>query len=209
MRVPARTVSLALTSAQEQALQACFSPDGAPLDAAKVEQLLELSLQSWLDVFTGAQRYRSLSELYLDWLAQIFTVILPDSKPTTSYLYQRLNFPHGMALYLCRVLLAKGQSRWRDLARAEIEDALQARIDEARAAVDDKQGQTTKIELTLSKAARMELGLLLDAVSEHGERVSPPQLIGTYSDRAVVSVTAAALLLVQRQLEASQKGGTG
>jgi hypothetical protein len=195
--MPARKISIELTPAQEQALQACFSPDGAPLDAATVERLMALSLQSWLDVFTGAQRYRSLTELYLEWLEHIFTSILPDTKPSTSYLYQRLNFPYGIAQYLCRVLLAKGQSRWRELAQAELSVALQARAAEAEQAVDDKQGQTTKYELSLSQAARMELGLLMEALAEQGSRVSPPQLIGTFGGgRAVVSVTATVVHLL-------------
>jgi hypothetical protein len=194
--LPARKISIELTPAQEQALQACFSPDGAPLDAATVERLMALSLQSWLDVFTGAQRYRSLTELYLEWLEHIFTSILPDTKPTTAYLYQRLSFPYGIAQYLCRVLLAKGQSRGRDLARAELSVAVQARAAEAQQAVDDKQGQTTKYELSLSQAARMELGLLMEALAEHGNRISPPQLIGTFGGRAVVSITATVVQLL-------------
>src|SRR5712691_467473 len=113
----ARTITITLSDDQERILAACFGRPGAPLEVDKVQQVLRLSLDSWLGVFSGARRYRSLTELYLDWLEQIYATLLTAAKPTSTYLYQRLNFSFGAASYLTRVLLSKEQSHWRELRR--------------------------------------------------------------------------------------------
>jgi hypothetical protein len=192
----ARTVTITLSDGQERMLAACFGRPGAPLDADKVQQVLTLSLDSWLGVFSGTRRYRSLTELYLDWLEQIYSSILTAAKPTSTYLYQRLNFSYGAASYLTRVLLAKEQSHWRELARAEIRKALQEREKEALEIIKEKGGNVKKLEFDLSKAARIELGILLEALSESGQKVSPPQVVGSFGDRVVVSLAAAAVPLL-------------
>jgi hypothetical protein len=195
----ARTITITLSDDQERILAACFGRPGAPLDVDKVQQVLTLSLDSWLGVFSGTRRYRSLTELYLDWLEQIYSTILT-AKPTSTYLYQRLNFSFGAASYLTRVLLSKEQSHWRDLARAEIRKALLEREKEALEIIKEKGGNVKKLEFDLSKAARVELGLLLEALSESGHRVSPPHVVGSFGDRAIVSLAAAAVPLLLGEL---------
>jgi hypothetical protein len=196
----ARTISITLSDDQERVLAACFGHPGAPLDVDKVQQVLTLSLDSWLGMFSGTRRYRSLTELYLDWLEQIYATVLTAAKPTSTYLYQRLNFSFGAASYLTRVLLSKEQSHWRDLARAEIRKALLEREKEALEIIKEKGGNVKKLEFDLSKAARVELGVLLESLSERGERVSPPQVVGSFGDRAIVSLSAAAVPMLLGEL---------
>jgi hypothetical protein len=104
------------------------------------------------------------------------------------------------ASYLTRVLLSKEQSHWRDLARAEIRKALLEREKEALEIINEKGGNVKKLEFDLSKAARVELGVLLESLSERGERVSPPQVVGSFGDRAIVSLSAAAVTMLLGEL---------
>jgi hypothetical protein len=196
----ARTVTITLSDDQERKLAACFGRADAPLEVDTVRQVVTLSLDAWLGVFSGARRYRSLTELYLDWLEQIYSSILTAAKPTSSYLYQRLNFSFGAASYLTRVLLSKEQSHWRDLARDEIRTVLLQREKEALEIIKEKGGSVKTLEFDLSKAARVELGLLMEALSESGHRISAPQLRGSFGDRAIVSLTAGAVPLLLAEL---------
>ena len=198
--MPARTITITLSDDQERVLAACFGRGDAPLEADKVQQVVKLSLESWLGLFSGTRRYRSLTELYVDWLELVYATVLTDAKPSSTYLYQRLNFSYGLSTYLARVLLSKQQSHWRDLARAELRKALLERAKEAQEIIKEKGGNVKKLEFDLSKAARLELGMLMEALSESGHRISPPQTVGSYADRVVVSLTAAAVPLLLEQI---------
>jgi hypothetical protein len=155
--------------------------------------------------FFGRTKYRSLNEMYLDGLERIFNELRPATKPTQRYLFQQLNFSHGQAAYLTRVLLDKQNSRWRELARAELSEALMARKAEAQKIVDNGAGHVQKLEFDLSKAARLEMNLLLEALYDGGERrISPPQPLGGYGDRGTIGIVAAMVPLLLRVLPEGQ-----
>jgi hypothetical protein len=197
----ARKVSFTISDEQEELLRSCFAAESKALPADMAQQISEVALQSWIGIFSGKTRYRSLNELYLDWLERIFNEIDRDAKPSQRYLFQRLNFSHGQAAYLTRVLLDKQNSRWREKAKIELRDVLAGRKDEIDKIIAAGQGYAQKLDFDLSKAARLEMNLLLETLHDAGEkRISPPQLVGTYSDRGTVSLVAAMVPLLLRNL---------
>lgn len=188
----ARRVTLTITDDQEEIIRSCFAHDSKSLPAEIVQKISEISLDAWLQIFSGKARYRTLNELYLDWLARIFNDVRTSDKPSQRYLFQQLNFSHGQASYLARVLLDKQNSRWRELATIELRDALIARKDEAQEIIKAGSGHVQKLEFDLSRAARLELNFLLEMLHDSGgTRISPPQPGGTYGDRGNVGIVAA------------------
>jgi hypothetical protein len=190
-----------MSDEQEELLRSCFAADSKALPAETAQLISEAALQSWIGIFSGKTKYRSLNELYLDWLEQIFNEIDPEAKPSQRYLFQRLNFSHGQAAYLTRVLLDKQNSRWREKAKVELRDVLVARKAEVDQIIKAGQSYVQKLDFDLSKAARLELNLLLETLHDAGEKkISPPQLVGTYGDRGTVSLVAAMVPLLLNNL---------
>jgi hypothetical protein len=197
----ARKVSFTISDEQEELLRSCFAADSKALPAETAQLISEAALQSWIGIFSGKTKYRSLNELYLDWLERVFNEIDPEAKPSQRYLFQRLNFSHGQAAYFTRVLLDKQNSRWREKAKVELRDVLVARKAEVDQIIKAGQSYVQKLDFDLSKAARLELNLLLETLHDAGEKkISPPQLVGTYGDRGTVSLVAAMVPLLLNNL---------
>lgn len=161
---------------------------GANPEAA-AESLASLALRQWTSLIFGQTRYRSLTELYLDWLREIFSEIDGTSEPTQGLLYANLSFPYGQAEYLARVLREDQPIRLRLRFLAELEEVLEGRREEAED-WDQKGRGTERMSIQISKSARRELDYLLGALIASGMTVYPTRSEGYMGDYLSLQIVA-------------------
>src|SRR5271157_2790090 len=96
-------------------LIATFGSTGV-LGDPDLAKLVTLALTQWTTFLLGKRRFRSITELYIDWFGRVFEDILPDEEPDERALVERMNLPYGQAAYIARVLrerdASKSRSKW-------------------------------------------------------------------------------------------------
>ena len=180
-----------LTIAQEQVneLNSAFAKDGKLTDA-ELETLASLALAAWSDTVLGATRFRSMTELYINWLRDIFQQLLPDEDPDEKTLVTRLNLPYGQAGYIARVLRDEDTMSSRKKWVVKLEIALKDKLAEAKAWVKEGRGEES-MEFYLHKYAYRELGNILSKLLEGGQAVRPVKATATAGDYKFVLICSA------------------
>jgi hypothetical protein len=200
-----KSVSVMLTAEEVEGLQSALQivTSGKPqqLKDDQLEAFVGLAVRSWIDLVTGRRRYRSLTEQYLDWLSQLYSSILQDEEPSEARLFTQLNFPYGQSQYLARVLRDQHPGPWRVKALAAVRKALLLRKVDASQWVKEGRGEDM-ISMNISKAGRVELGLLLGRLSERNvQGVSPIQTKGTMGSSVAVLLPASNVELLLSELD--------
>jgi len=170
-------VTLTISQEQVSELNSAFAKDGKLTDN-ELETLTSLALTAWSDTLLGTTRFRSMTELYINWLRDIFQQLLPDEDPDEKTLVTRLNLPYGQATYVARVLRDEDTMSSRKKWIVKLESALKDKMADARAWVKDGRGEES-MELYMHKYAYRELGIILSRLMEDGQAVRPVKSTAT------------------------------
>ena len=204
--MPKRTLSFTVSAEQFDIIQASFAKSGVNIDDGEIDTLVHLALDSWLQTFAGHNRYRSLTEQYLDWLKQIYTTLLRDEEPSERRLFTQLNFPFGQAQYLARILRDQRLGAWRRKALESLKLALESRLEEAKKWIKEARGEERML-LTISKGARVELDSMLGTLSEANTAgISPMKHEGSMGTRVSISIVASNLPYLVTEVNKQLKG---
>lgn len=188
--MPGKSVTVQLSEEQVKALTQALGPaTDAELSDADLETLLSIAVASWSDTLFGGSRYRTITELYVSWLRDVYAKHLTEEEPTERRLFTRLGLPYGQAAYVARVLREGQPIMSRKRAVTNLDNALTSCLPKARQWVKDRRGDE-RMNLTISKAARRELDAILSALVESGEEVNPLRGAGTMGDYVTILVVA-------------------
>lgn len=161
----------------------------AKLSDEDLGRLVSLGLNQWLDTFFGSTRYRTTTEMYVDWLRDIYTTFLLNEDPNERRLFIRMGFPYGQAAYMSRVLRYERPTTARIRGLQRLHNELGNIADTAKDYVTKKRGDE-RLTITITKAARLELDAILGDLVQQGERVHALTLAGTISDYQHVLIVA-------------------
>lgn len=156
---------------------------------AEVEAISRIAISQWLGILFGPTRPRTLTELYLDLLREIFTFNEGTVEPTQSHLYGALNFPFGQAGYLSRVLREDQPLQLRRRFLEELAEKLTDRRAEAEEWTKVGRG-AERMSLQVSKSARRELEHMMGTLIAGGQAVHPLRNEGYLGDYVSVQVVA-------------------
>lgn len=154
-----------------------------------IEAILAIAVRSWSNALLGPSRPRSVTELYLGWLKEIYSCHLTAEDPSEARLYGAFGIPYGQSVYMCRVLRESQLANFRRRAVSELKLALSDRLDEARQWMDDDRGEE-RMSFVISKNARRELGLVLGALAASGYQARPMRSEGTMGDYVSILLCA-------------------
>jgi hypothetical protein len=204
--MPKKTISIVLSAEQADSLQASFGGATNVLSDDQFETIARLAMESWIDLFGGHKRYRSLTEQSLDWLDQIYSTVLKEEEPGERRIFGRLHFPYGQAQYLARILRDQHLGAWRRKALESLKGLFEARLEEAKKWMKDGRGEERMV-FTVSKGARVEVDGILGALSEaNTPGVSPIRTEGSMGTHVSVTVVAANIPVLLNEVNKLMKG---
>lgn len=180
-----------------------FMMDASDEEAAAgaCERFAALAFRLFYDWITGAKRYRSLTEQYIEWVANIYTELLPpEESPNVFRLYNKFNIPHGQATYICRVLNERALAHWRERAVAELRIALEEKREKAQGFVDKAEPERMMV-VKVSNLASLELRNITNTLFSVDHSILPPTVSSSYGEIRSVSVPAQTLLRVLTHFE--------
>ena len=206
--MPGQSVSIELSDGQVSELALAFEVGrGQGLSAAELGNLATMALDSWMRTLLGPSRPRSTTELYINWLRDIYEHHLTEELPSERRLFNNLDFPYGQAAYLARVLRELQSANLRMKALGELETTVKPRVVESKKWVKEGRGEE-RMSMTVSKAARRELDVVLGTLIEAGTPVRPLKTEGTMGDYAAVLVVAADIANIASEVAKRRKGST-
>lgn len=173
---------------------------------AQLEVIARLALDSWVDLFSGRKRYRSLTEQYLEWLESVYTEVLTEEEPGERRLFSQCHFPYGQAQYLARILREQQIGTWRKKALRRLRQALSDRVKDAKDWVKDSRGEERMV-FQMSKGCRVELYAIMDSLLEADTKgISPVRPEGTMGSFVALSLVASNVETVLNEVEKLLKG---
>lgn len=204
--MPKTAISLTLSTEQANSLQSSFGSSTKPLTDAQLEIIARLALDSWVNLFSGRKRYRSLTEQYLEWLDSIYTEVLTEEEPGERRLFSQCHFPYGQAQYLARILREQQIGTWRKKALRTLRQVLSDRVKEAKEWVKDSRGEERMV-FQMSKGCRVELHAIMDSLLEADTKgISPVRPEGTMGSFVALSLVASNVETVLNEVEKLLKG---
>jgi hypothetical protein len=165
-------ITINLSDAQVKNIQDSL-PESRFDDVQKIaESLIPLTISSWIDWLSGAKRYNSLTEQYLDWIEEIYSNILSlDEAPSTDRLFSSFNIPYGQAQYIARVLNNKQLTLWRKKAVENLKSLFDKRKKEIFEWIQAGDGDRSA-DFLMDSVTFIEFKLLV----EHIHRKTPDQI---------------------------------
>jgi hypothetical protein len=201
-----KTISLTLSEAQVNSLMASFASSGTELNDAQIRTIVNLAVDSWVELFAGRKRYRSLTEQYLDWLGDIYDQVLTAEEPNETRLFSQFGFPYGQAQYFARILRNQRLGTWRKKALERLKQVLSADLKKAQDAVQKKRPKE-RMEFQMSKASRVELTAILSGLLEANTTgIIPIKSEGTVGDYITVSIAASNVEMVLKEIDKLLQG---
>jgi hypothetical protein len=191
------TVEVVIRVPRAVAEDICFmmAPEFGELDEeGTVTEFALLAFENLYDWLSGSQRYNTLTQQYIEWLAAIYTRLLPaDEAPAYSRLYNRFNIPYGRSGYIIRVLNERELPHLRRTALREVEAALEEVREKAEEAVDEKRpDQPLKVEV--SSLGSRELRNVANMLYRRDTGTLLPRQVGSYGDINTIMVPAQTVL---------------
>jgi len=192
--VEEKTFSVTLVPDQINALARALSrTEVYELSDEELEALISVAVRNWIDTLLGPRRFRTMTELYVAWLRDVYTRHLTDEEPNEGRLFTRLGFSYGQSSYIARVLLMEQPLTSRRRSIANLQQALL----EAKEKVKDwekKRLEEERVKLVLSKASHKELDAIMDVLTmRRVDAVHPTRTEGNLGSFRVVLVIAADL----------------
>jgi hypothetical protein len=204
--MPKKTISLTLNEEQADSLQSSFGGGAKVLTDGQFETIFRLAVESWIDLFAGTKRYRSLTEQYLEWLDSLYTEVLTEEEPSERRLFSQCHFPYGQAQYLARILREQQMGTWRRKALQTLKQLLSDRLKEAKEWINDSRGDERMV-FQMSKGCRVELYTIMDSLLEANTKgISPVRPEGTIGSFVALSLVASNVETVLNEVEKLLKG---
>jgi len=167
-----------------------LSPDGELSDAA-LQQVVQLAVSGWMSCLLGPMRYRSMTELYLAWIGELYATVWSDRDPRERDLFSRLGLPYGQAVYLARVLREQQSPLLRKRTLTVLRDVLERRTKEISDIIKKDSAQANvEYSVTMTKNARRELNILMAEEIEKGTVLRPLRTEGTMDEYVSLLVRA-------------------
>jgi hypothetical protein len=201
-----KTISLTLNEAQVDSLMASFASAGTELSDAQLAAIVNLAVDSWVELFAGRKRYRSLTEQYIEWLGDIYDQVLTSEEPNEGRLFSQFGFPYGQAQYFARILRNQRLGTWRKKALERLKQVLSAGLKEAQKAVQQKRPDE-RMEFQMSKGSRLELTAILSTLLDaNTPGIIPIRDVGTVGNYITVSIAASNVEMVLKEIDKLLKG---
>lgn len=185
-----------LDSAMYDRLLSIICPDGnsdAKEEAAN--RFAGIAVEELLGWILGEKRYRSVTELQISWIEQIYLSLFPDKMPKATVLYNSFNIPYGQATYIARVLAEKDLPAWRGRARNELKSRLEDQKEEAKSNVDaGGQDRFVKRQITVTKLASLELFRIATEIWEDDKSFKLPERRPGIGDVVNVDIPSVSIL---------------
>jgi hypothetical protein len=200
-----KTITIQLSEEQVADLQGAFESltEAKPpnLSADQFQSIAQLAAESWIDLVAGRNRYRSLTEQYLNWLDKIYAHVLTDEEPSERRLYTRLHFPYGQAQYLARILREQHLGSWRKRSLHQLRAELEAKRTDAKKFVKDGRGEE-QVALNISKGSKVELDNILGTLVERRvQGISPVKTVGSMGSSVAVLIVASNIEPVIQEID--------
>jgi hypothetical protein len=165
-----------------------------------LKQFCQVAVKMQTEWIAGRARYRSLTDLNLQIVQELYETILPDEQPTPHALFNNFNLPYGQAAYLARVLAEKDIQKWRTAALKELALSVSDLMDEKKD-VNDKVAKDTFARLEISVAAARELKNVCDDIKKcEPKTFMLPEYGSPNGSYLIVKITVATLRRINTQL---------
>jgi len=130
-------ISLELDRAVFESLASALRPNGNGSEKSEaVAAFAQIALNELASWSAGTERHRTLTELYISRVEQLYVMLFPGEMPRATVLFNRSNLPHGQATYIARVLTEKELPLWRAKARLELRHGMEEQRQEAEANIE-------------------------------------------------------------------------
>ena len=189
------SVSITLSNEQKAALSKAFGPfQNKKQEHEAMQRFASLALAAFTDWITGAKRYRSLTEQYIDWIEEVYGTLLLDTEaPSVDRIYNSLNMPYGQAAYIARVLASKTLTHWRDVAQKDLLGALSNVAAAARKYITEGDS-AQQINIEISQVAAHELLRVCSARRRLSRSYLMPRSTGAAGDFRFFSIPASTVV---------------
>jgi len=147
--------------------------------------LAPLMTNEFIDLLAGEKRYMSLSHQYVEWLQQVYEVLLPEEEYSYDRLYNEFNFPPGTAQYLARVLRERQHSTLHEKAKSRLREQISREIEEYDGLPEDAKPAAKPRSPRLAVREYSLLVMAVDRLAAKGEAMEWPR-ITSRSSRFVV-----------------------
>jgi len=160
-----------------------------------------LAFQELYGWISGATRYRTLTELHIKRVQDLFAAMLPANEtPTVDKLYNDFNMTHGQAVYISRVLSEKNFLHWRQEAISQVKKAISDKKKSAEGQVNKGLPANT-IEVRLRKLATRELMRIAERIGLQDELFLMPTPKSIASDTSAVAIPAQSIITLSKAPE--------
>lgn len=159
----------------------------------KYSTFISLGVKLWLETLMGYKRHRSITEMYINWIREIFNSFLINDAPDEKNLVSFFNIPYGQAAYISRVLREEDTLVARQKWLATLNKVLNERKEEAKTWREDNRGEEL-MEFRLHKFVLKELEILMAKMIEDNHQIRPPRYVSKVSDYVFVNLHAAEVL---------------
>ncbi len=201
-----KTISVSLSETQVNSLMASFASSGAGPSDAQLATIVNLAVDSWVELFAGRKRYRSLTEQYIEWLGDIYDQVLTTEEPNESRLFSQFGFPYGQAQYFARILRNQRLGTWRKKALQRLRQVLSGGLNEAQKAVKQDRPEE-RMEFQMSKGSRLELTAILSTLLDADTPgILPVRDVGTVGNYITISIAASNVGMVLKEIDKLLQG---
>jgi hypothetical protein len=188
------SISLEVSEAIRLNIVQAFGPFENDEEERTIIKINQIAFKAFTDWFSGNKRYRTLTELYIDWVEQVYLNLFPDNEaPSAERIYDSLNMPFGQASYISRVLASKTQIRWRQIANAELRETLRDVESNARQYINDGD-QAQVISLQMSQISYYELSRICSKRRHLDRSYLMPQAGQRSGDFRFISIPACTII---------------
>lgn len=150
---------------------------GQKITEQEIKRLLSLAIKQWCEILLQSKRSRSLTDLYLTMLRDIYAELLTEEAPSDARLFGRMNFPFGQSQYLVRVLLEDQPVIIRQKAVSDLEAELAKKSTMAKEWIKKDKG-TDRMSFNISRESYRELDIVMGTLVENGDVISPARKDG-------------------------------
>lgn len=167
---------------------------------SEFESLCVELVSDWL---SGEQRFESTSQQTEYWLSRLYETIYKDEQPESTRIYQRFRFPLSKAQYISRLLIARSAGDWRNVARTELKQTLEASRALAEDAIRSGRGVVEDYSISLSRGAYDELIVIYDDVCRRLRSAQRPPAVRKQSSTSsfvACTIMASTVIAILKEL---------
>jgi hypothetical protein len=167
------SIEVTLDKNQIEELQHAF-PEQTDLQET-ASKIAWIATSELLGLLSGKKRYLSLSHQYIEWVQNIYELILPEEEYSYRRLYNNFNFPPGTASYISRILRERQNTTVYNKAKNELKRKLLAIVteyDSLTSAEEKMKKKESFVKLTTNEFSL--LGSVIDQIIREDVDVGIP-----------------------------------